>query len=95
MSAIAYAGLGRREEAIQVGKRGAELLSMERDALGGLDRLEELARIYTIVGEHGAAIELLEFLLSRPGMLSTALLRLEPVWDTLRAHTRFQAPVRQ
>ncbi len=36
------------------------------------------------------AIDQLEFLLSRPGELSVALLRLDPTWDPLRDHPRFQ-----
>ncbi len=36
------------------------------------------------------AIDQLEFLLSRPGVLSVSLLRLDPTWDPLRDHPRFQ-----
>jgi len=86
---IAYAGLGQREEAIQAGRRGVDLLPIEREAWRGAVRVEELARIYAMVGEYDDAVELLELLLSRPSDLSVALLRLDPVWDPLRDHPGF------
>ncbi len=87
---IAYAGLGRMEEAIRAGKMGVELLPVSKEAWRGAYRVEDLARIYVMVGEYDAAIDRLEFLLSRPGLLSVALLRLDPTWDPLRDHPRFQ-----
>ncbi|MBI4161789.1 MAG: tetratricopeptide repeat protein [Acidobacteria bacterium] len=87
---IAYAGLGLREEAIRAGRRGVELLPIEREAWRGAYRVEELARIQAMVGEHDAAIENLDLLLSRPSQLSVARLRLDPAWDPLRDHPRFK-----
>jgi hypothetical protein len=43
-----------------------------------------------MVGEFDAAIDRLEFLLSIPGQLSIPLLRLDPAWNPLRNHPRFQ-----
>ena len=90
---IAYAGLGRMAEAIRAGKKGVELLPMSKEAWRGAYRVEDLARIYVMVGEYDAAIDQLEFLLSRPGDLSIALLRLDPHWKPLWDHPRFQALV--
>jgi serine/threonine-protein kinase len=87
---IAYAGLGRVEEAIRAGKMGVELLPVSKEAWSGAWRVEDLARIYVMVGEYDAAIDQLEFLLSRPGELSVGLLRLDPTWEPLREHPRFQ-----
>ncbi len=87
---VAYAGLGRKEDAIREGKKGVELLPVTKDAWGGLDRVEALANIYVMVGEFDAAIDQLEFLLSRPGELSIPLLRLDPAWAPLRDHPRFK-----
>ncbi len=52
--------------------------------------LEDVARIYVMVGEFDAAIDQLEFLLSSPGEMSIPLLRLDPAWDPLRNHPRFK-----
>ncbi|MCH8316177.1 MAG: hypothetical protein IIA64_09410 [Planctomycetes bacterium] len=87
---IAYAGLGQVEEAIREGKMGVELMPVSKSALEGVYRVEDLARIYVMVGEYDAAIDQLEFLLSHPGDLSIALLRLDPRWKPLWDHPRFQ-----
>ncbi len=87
---IAYAGLGLVEEAIRAGKRGVELMPVSKEAYRGVYRVEDLARIYVMVGEYDAAIDQLEFLLSRPGNLSIKLLQLDPRWKPLWDHPRFQ-----
>jgi serine/threonine-protein kinase len=87
---IAYAGLGRREDAIREGKRGIELLPVSMGAWRALHRVEALAKIYVMVGEFDAAVDQLEFLLSRPGEMSIPLLRLDPTWAPLRDHPRFK-----
>jgi len=87
---IAYAGLGREEDAIREGKKGVELLPVNKDAFSGPSRVEDLAQIYVMVGDFDAAIDQLEYLLSIPGLLSIPLLRLDPTWDPLRDHPRFK-----
>jgi serine/threonine-protein kinase len=87
---IAYAGLGRREDAIREGKIGVSLLPITKEAMRGYSRVSDLARIYVTVGEFDLAINQIEFLLSIPGGLSIPLLRLEPVWAPLREHPRFK-----
>jgi len=87
---IAYAGLGRKEDAIREGKLAVELLPVTKDAWRGTLRVEDLARIYVMVGEFDAAIDQIEFLLSVPGVMSIPLLRLDPAWDPLRDHGRFK-----
>ena len=87
---IAYAGLGRKEDALREGKLAVELLPISKEAWGGTYRVEDLARIYAMVGEYDSAIERLEFLLSVPGEMSIPLLRLDPAWKPLRDHRRFK-----
>ncbi len=87
---IAYAGLGRKEDAIQEGKLGVELLPVAKEAMRGQWRVEALAKIYVMVGEFDAAIDQLEFLLSKPGWMSVPLLRLDPAWAPLSDHARFK-----
>jgi serine/threonine-protein kinase len=85
---LAYAGLGRKDDAIRHGKRAVELAR-------GLSRrshfLAELARTYVMVGESDAAIDQIEAVLAAPGELSVPLLRIDPIYDPLRDHPRFQA----
>ena len=54
---IVYAALGRNEEAIREGKLGVELFPVSKDALIGPYRVEDLALIYVLVGEHDAVMD--------------------------------------
>ncbi|UCC84726.1 MAG: tetratricopeptide repeat protein [Gemmatimonadota bacterium] len=88
---LAYAGLGRKEAAIREGMLALELMPVSKEAWKGAFRVADLARIYAVVGEHDAAIDQLDYLLSIPGEESVNLLRIDPSWDPLRNHPRFQA----
>jgi serine/threonine-protein kinase len=88
--ALAHAGLGGKADAIREARTATELLPVSSDAVWGpLPRLT-LAQVYAIVGEHDAAIEEVEYLLSIPVYFSVWELRLDPVWDPLRDHPRFK-----
>jgi len=85
-----YAGLGRKEEAIREGKLAVELYPTLKDAYIGPYFPEWLAQIYVMVGQYDAAMDQLEYLLSISCNVSVALLRIDPRWDPLRSHPRFQ-----
>ena len=87
---ITYAGLGRKEDAIREGELAVELCRVSRDAMRGPHRVEDLGRIYVMVGDFDAAIDQIEYLLSIPSELSIPLLGLDPAWDSLRNHPRFR-----
>jgi tetratricopeptide (TPR) repeat protein len=87
---IAYAGLGLKEDAIREGKKGVELLPVTEEAIRGLNRIEDLACIYVMVGEYNFAVEQIEYLLSIPGEISIPLLQLDPAWALLRDHPIFE-----
>ena len=78
-----YAGLGMKEKAIESGKKGLELMPVEKEAYRGIFRVEDLARIYVMTGEYKEAIKQLDYLLSVPGILSVKLLLLDPTWEPL------------
>ncbi len=92
---IAYAGLGRMQDAIREGEAGVDLLPVSKDALRGPYRVEDLARIHAMVGDREAAIGQLEYLMSIPVDIGAGALRLDPAWNPLRDHPRFQALVRR
>ena len=87
---IAYAGLGRKADAVSEGKRALALLPIAKEAYRGAFHVEEMARIYVMVAERDAAVEQLEHLMSIPFELAAPGLRLDPAWDALRDHPRFQ-----
>jgi len=88
---VAYAGLGLDEEAVQAAQRAVDLMPVTRDAVQGPEGLEGLARVYVMIGDYDAAVEQLEALLSVPSYYSVPLLSIDPIWDPLRDHPRFQA----
>jgi tetratricopeptide (TPR) repeat protein len=87
---LALAYLGRKEEAIREGERGAGLLPVSRDAAAGPYIQHQLARIYVVAGEPEKALDSLEPLLKMPYILSPGWLKIDPNFDPLRKNPRFQ-----
>jgi serine/threonine protein kinase/tetratricopeptide (TPR) repeat protein len=87
---VAYAALGQSDDAIREGKRGVELLPISKDAIYGLPYENDLAHIYTLLGDVENAVTAIERLLSIPNSMSVPLLQVDPRWDRLRDHPRFQ-----
>ena len=85
---LAYAGLGRKAEAIEKGLEAVVLLPLSKDAYRGASRLTNLAQIYTNVGEYDKATDQLELLQSIPSHITEQTLKLDPTWDPLREHPR-------
>jgi tetratricopeptide (TPR) repeat protein len=88
---IAYAGLGRREDALREGRRSAEEdYPMTRDAVWGDMNLRDLAWIQTMVGDTDGAFDTLETLIQVPQeQVTEALARVDPRWDVLRDAPRW------
>ena len=51
---------------------------------------EQVAQVYTILGDNTRAIELLNELLSHPSEVTSQTLKLDPAWDLLRGDPAFQ-----
>ena len=96
--AVAYAMLDEKELALNEAQRAITLLPSNKDRLSGPAFEENLALVEMIIGENSRAIATLTRLLQTPygGWLysptpiTPALLRLDPVWDPLRADPVFQ-----
>jgi serine/threonine-protein kinase len=87
---LALAYLGRKAEAIREGENGVALRPINVDGYTGPYLRHLLARIYLLVGEPEKALDQLEPLLKIPYYLSPGWLRIDPTWDPLRKHPRFQ-----
>ena len=93
-----YAAMGEKDLALKVAERAIMLLPRAKDQVDGPGLEENLAFIQMIFGENSRAISSLTQLLQTPyvGWLYTttpitpALLRLDPIWDPLRADPAFQ-----
>ncbi len=84
------AGLGRKDEALREGRRGVELLPVERDARSGPAMIVCLARIAAWVGDKDLACEQLARASRLPSSVSYGDLKLMPWWDPLRGDPRFE-----
>lgn len=71
---LAYAGLGKTEQAISNGLKAVELFPFDKDHVFSIVYQETLALIYSYLGESERAIEILKFLLSVPSYISRPLL---------------------
>jgi TolB-like protein len=89
------AGLGRREEALREGRRAVELLSVEKDQVGGNVMMKYLAMILAWLGDKDLACEQLAIALRRPSDLSYGQLKLMPFWDPLRGNPQFEKLVEE
>jgi serine/threonine-protein kinase len=95
----AYAAAGQKDSAIKTAERAIMLLPSSKDPLKEPTLEENLARIQAMFGEHSRAISTLRQLLQTPYVrlffysatpITPALLRLDPLWDPLRADPAFQ-----
>jgi TolB-like protein/Tfp pilus assembly protein PilF len=88
-SALAY--LEQREEAVAFGRRGVELSRNFRTGEPDHYYQLQLARSHIVLGELEPALDVLERLLERPYIISPGWLSIDPLFDPLREHPRFQA----
>ena len=83
--------LGEKDAALAESQRATELRPESKDAFSGPEITEGVAQVYAILGDNGAAIEILDGLLSRPSSVTVQGLKLNPFWDSLRNDPQFQA----
>jgi serine/threonine-protein kinase len=84
------AGLSRKGEAVEEGRRAVELLPLAEDAVDGAATLSFLAMIYAWTGDINAAMEQLQFLAKTPGGPPVGYLKYDPAWDAVRSDPRFE-----
>ena len=89
---IAYAYLGRKDDAIREGNLAVNLCPISKQARVGPGYVMDLVQIFIVLGEFDNAIDKLEFLMSIPAGydVSIASLRASPDFDPLRDHPRFK-----
>jgi tetratricopeptide (TPR) repeat protein len=85
--ALAYAGLGEKEKALQQAEGAVK--AYETDAINKPQAETVLAQVRAHFGVYDAAIAALSHLLEVPAGLTTANLKLDPLWDPLRKDPRF------
>jgi tetratricopeptide (TPR) repeat protein len=96
--ALTNMGLGDNAAALTLAERAVAMFPTDKDALTGPRPLDILARVAARIGQSDRSISMLEKLLSMPyeaplaanPPLTPALLRLDPMFDSLRTNPRFQ-----
>jgi len=94
----AYALMGERDSALKAAQRVQRVITRPQYPMDEPMLEENLAFIQTIVGENSRAISTLTQLLQTPynselygpGVVTPALLKLDPIWDPLRSDPAFQ-----
>jgi tetratricopeptide (TPR) repeat protein len=87
------AALGRKEAALEEGRRAIELLPVEKDSMNGSLMIQYFAVIAAWTGEKDLALQQLEIGLRAPSasvVVSYGALKLLPFWDPLRGDPRFE-----
>jgi hypothetical protein len=95
---LAYAALGEKDSALREAERAVMLLPSAKDAVDGPAAEEKLALVQAMFGQNSRAISTIRRLLDMPfqsqlygpAPLTPAFLRLDPLWDSLRAEPAFQ-----
>jgi TolB-like protein/Tfp pilus assembly protein PilF len=89
------AGLGRKEQALEEGRRAVKLVPVEKDALLGAIMIKYLAMIAAWTGDKDLACNQLSTLIRGPSDVSYGQLKLLPFWDPLRGDPRFERIVEE
>ena len=87
------AALGKKELALEEGRRAMELMPEEKDALNGQKMRLYFCIIAAWVGEKDVALQMLAADGSKPGwafLTTYGDLKLHPFWDPLRGDPRFE-----
>jgi thioredoxin-like negative regulator of GroEL len=88
--ALADIALGRREEAMQEGRRALEMRPISEDAVEGPFLAIKLALVYVWANQSDLAFEQLNILIKLPGLYPNyGDLKTYPAWDPLRKDPRF------
>ena len=87
---LAEAGLGLKEEAISNAQRVIDQWPLDEHPFFGVIPLENLAMVYTAVGEPDLALDILEQLLTMPSITTIPMLELDPRWEPLRGEERYR-----
>jgi len=94
--AYLHAALGNAEayrgnagDAIREARRAEELEPASRDHFFGAVMLADAAQIYMAAGQPDTAVARLRAALAVPSLVSPARLRIDPLWEPLRANAEF------
>ena len=86
---LSLAGLGLEEEAIRAGKTALDMYPPDQDHFNGNSLITDMAWIYILAGENDDALDRIDELVEMKRM-TPELLRIEPIYQSLRQEEHFQ-----
>jgi serine/threonine protein kinase/tetratricopeptide (TPR) repeat protein len=86
---LSLAGLGLEEDAVRAGKTALEMYPPKQDHFNGASLITDMAWIYILTGENDDAMDRIDDLVDMKRM-TPELLRIEPIYQSLRQEKRFQ-----
>jgi TolB-like protein/DNA-binding winged helix-turn-helix (wHTH) protein/Tfp pilus assembly protein PilF len=89
LAAIAYAGIGDRENALRYARRLTEG-PLAGDAINGALGKESMARTLARLEDRDGAVAAIERVMTEPSQMTSARFRLDPDFDALRGDPRFE-----
>jgi serine/threonine-protein kinase len=92
---VAYAVLGRNDDAIRAAERAEMLLPVSKDALDGPEWIINLGRVHATLGNEEKAVEYYRRALSMPSWISRRSLERDPLLETLLKNSAFQEVLSQ
>jgi len=87
---LAYAGIGRREDAIKEVTKALELLPLSENAIYGLPAAIDKAIVYTMLGESDLALDQIDYLLSIPNYITIVWFDWDIRFAPLKTHPRYK-----
>jgi TolB-like protein len=88
--ATTHAFLGEKDAAFAEVRRALDLLPVSKDAFDGPAILAGAAEVYAVTGDKDRAFQTLDELAKIPSPQSAELLKMNPIWDSIRDDPRFQ-----
>jgi TolB-like protein/Flp pilus assembly protein TadD len=95
MLGIAYAGVGRRADAIREGEFALGMQPLSKDAVRGVFTIHARLRIAMMNGERDVALQHARTMVDIPASVSRKVAQVDAYFDPLRSDPRFAAMVRQ
>jgi serine/threonine-protein kinase len=86
----AYLRLGVTAKAVRAAEHAVQVFPLSQAAHEATIPMIQLARTYTLAGDHEAALDQLEKLLTVPSPISRRGLEVDPYWQPLRKNPRFE-----
>jgi tetratricopeptide (TPR) repeat protein len=87
---LAYAGLGKKQQAIESGQKALELGMQKYSAIGFPFILYDMARTYALTGDHESALNTIQELMNTRSLYTLDFLKIDPDLKPLLAEPGFK-----